>query len=128
MDLHSANIFIKNGHISSAIDWQGTWAAPLILQAHHPWLVDYSGDIILDAPANFKDLEPDEKTRVREQMGKSIILYLYEMWIAKEVPLLHQVLPFNHDRTRCDPIRFVGDTWDDDDIFPLRESLSRVER
>lgn len=60
-DLHSANIFIENGHISSVIDWQGTWAAPLILQAQHPRLVDYNGDIILEPPANFKDLEPDER-------------------------------------------------------------------
>lgn len=61
-------------------------------------------------------------------MSKSIILYLYEMWIAKEVPLLHQVLRFNHGRTRCDPIRFIGDTWDENDILPLRESLIRIER
>ncbi|RJE20973.1 hypothetical protein PHISCL_06683 [Aspergillus sclerotialis] len=126
-DLHAANIFVENGHISSVIDWQGTWTAPLILQARHPRLVDYDGDIILRAPANFKDLEPDAKSKVRDQMTKSIILYLYEKQIAKEVPLLDIVIRFNHGRTRCEPIQFVGDTWDDD-ILPLSESLIRIEK
>ncbi|PLN86156.1 kinase-like domain-containing protein [Aspergillus taichungensis] len=126
-DLHSANIFVENGHISSVIDWQGIWAAPLILQARHPRLVYYKGDIILEAPANFKDLEPDEKNKVREQMSRSIILYLYEKQIAKDVPLLDKVIRFPYGRTRCEPILFVGDTWDDD-ILPLRESLIRIEK
>ena len=126
-DLHAANIFVKNGHISSVIDWQGALTAPLILQARHPRLVDYHGDIILKAPANFKDLEPEAKSRMRDQMAKSIILYLYEKQIAKEVPLLDKAIRFNHGRTRCEPIQFVGDTWDDD-ILPLRESLIRIEK
>jgi hypothetical protein len=109
------------------IDWKGTWAAPLILQAHHPLLVEYHGDIVLKAPANFKDLEPDDKNKVREQMSKSIILHPYEKQIAKEVPLLNKVLHHNHGRTRCEPIHFIGDTWDDD-ILPLRESLIRIEK
>ncbi|KAM5435405.1 Phosphotransferase enzyme [Microsporum canis] len=126
-DLHSANIFVQDGRISSVIDWQGTWAAPLMLQARHPRLVEYNGDIILKAPANFKDLEPEDKRKVREQMSKSIILYLYEKQIAKEIPLLDKVIRFNNGRTRCEPIHFVGDTWDDD-ILPLRESLIRIEK
>ncbi|KAL3428980.1 kinase-like domain-containing protein [Aspergillus tetrazonus] len=126
-DLHAANIFVHDGRISSVIDWQGTWAAPLILQARHPRLVEYHGDIVLKAPANFENLEPDDKNKVREQMSKSIIISLYEKQIAKEVPLLNKVLRYNHGRTRCEPIRFVGDTWDDD-ILPLRESLIRIEK
>lgn len=65
-DLHAGNIFVDQGHISSIIDWQGTWAGPLILVARHPRLVDYHGDIILKAPANFKDLGPDEKMKNKE--------------------------------------------------------------
>ncbi|KKK20511.1 phosphotransferase family protein, partial [Aspergillus rambellii] len=109
-DLHSGNIFVDRGRICSVIDWQGTWAAPLILQARHPRLVDYHGEIILKAPPSFKDLEPAEKAR-----------------IAKQVPLLDKVLHFDHGRTRCEPIQFVGDTWDND-ILPLRESLIRIEK
>ncbi|KAL4785959.1 hypothetical protein BJX76DRAFT_366412 [Aspergillus varians] len=126
-DLHSGNIFVENGHLSSVIDWQGTRIAPLILQARHPRLVSYNGDLVLKAPANFKDLEPNAKSRVQEQMSRSIILYLYEKQISKEVPLLDKAIRFHHGRTRCEPIQFVGDTWDDD-ILPLRESLIRVEK
>ncbi|PWY63891.1 phosphotransferase family protein [Aspergillus heteromorphus CBS 117.55] len=104
-DLHAGNIFVQKGKISSVIDWQGLWAAPLILQARHARLVDYDGEVILKAPANFKDLEPAEKTRIRGIM----------------------ILRFDHGRIRCEPILFVGDTWDDD-IIPLRESLIRLER
>ncbi|KAB8257898.1 kinase-like domain-containing protein [Aspergillus pseudonomiae] len=126
-DLHSGNIFVQNGKISSVIDWQGLWAAPLILQARHARLVDYNGEVILKAPANFKDLDPAEKTRIRGLMSSSILLYLYEKQIAKEIPLLNKVLRFDHRRIRCDPILFVGDTWDDE-LIPLRESLIRLER
>ncbi|EAW07758.1 aminoglycoside phosphotransferase family protein [Aspergillus clavatus NRRL 1] len=126
-DLHSGNIFVHDGKISSVIDWQGLWAAPLILQARHPRLVDYNGEVILKAPANFKHLDPAEKIRIRGCMSSSILLYLYEKQIAKEIPRLDQVLRFDHGRTRCDPILFVGDTWDDE-LLPLRESLIRLER
>lgn len=126
-DLHAGNIFVENGHISCLIDWQGIWAAPLILNARHPRLVDYDGDLILKAPNNIQELEPDERKKIKEQMSRSIILYLYEMQIAKELPLLDKMIRFPNCRTRCDPVLFAGDTWDDD-ILPLRESLIRVER
>lgn len=126
-DLHAGNLFVDKGRISCVIDWQGIWAAPLVLRARHPRLVDYNGDIILKHPDNFKELDAEEKEQVNEQVAKSIILYLYEKQTAREVPLLHRVLQLRYGKIRCDPIQFVGDTWDDD-ILPLRESLIRVER
>ncbi|KAL2837153.1 hypothetical protein BJX68DRAFT_274245 [Aspergillus pseudodeflectus] len=128
-DLHAGNIFIdiNTCQISSIIDWQGIWAAPFILQARHPRLVQYDGELILKAPTNFKDLEPGEKNRIRDNMSQSIILYLYEQTIAKEVPIHHKALHFSNGRTRCEPIIFAGDTWEDD-IIPLRESLIRIEK
>ncbi|RDW61118.1 aminoglycoside phosphotransferase family protein [Aspergillus mulundensis] len=126
-DLHSANIFVQNGRISSVIDWQETWAAPFLFLGRHPRLVAYSGDIILQPPADFNELPPEEKRAIRARMSKSIILYLYEKKIAKEVPLLDKVIRYPHGRTRCDAINFAGDTWEDD-ILPLRESLIRMER
>ncbi|KAE8155153.1 phosphotransferase family protein [Aspergillus avenaceus] len=126
-DLHAGNIFVQDGRITSVIDWQGIWTAPLLLRARHPRLVDYDGDIILKAPANFKDLDPNKKARIKGQMSSSIILYLYERQITKEVPLLSKALHFPYGKMRCDPVLFAGDTWDDD-IIPLRESLIRMER
>lgn len=126
-DLHSGNIFVEEGRISSIIDWQGTWAGPLVLQARHPRMVNHQGEVILKAPANFKDLEPEEKSRLRKQIASSIILYIYEEQTAKDNPRLNRVLRVPHGRTRCEPISFVGDTWEDD-IIPLRETLIRVEK
>ncbi|KAL6233114.1 hypothetical protein BDW75DRAFT_232219 [Aspergillus navahoensis] len=125
--LHPGNLFISNGRISCMLDWQGIWAAPLLLRARHPRLVDYQGDIILKPPANFNNLDAEEKKIIREKMSKSIVIYLYGKQIAKEVPLLNRVLHLCHGRSRCDPIQFVGNTWDDD-ILPLRESLIQLER
>lgn len=126
-DLHSGNLFVDKGRIASIIDWQGAWAGPLVLQARHPHLVDHQGDIILKAPANFKDLEPNEKDRLRRQIASSIILYLYEKQTTKVNPRLDRVLHLKLGRIRCEPMSFVGDTCDDD-IWPLRESLLRIER
>lgn len=110
------------GRITSVIDWQEAWAGPLVLQGRHPRLVDYQGDIILEPPPNFKDLELNEKARLKRQIASSIILYLYEQQTAKLNPHLNRVLRLKLGRVRCEPISFVGDTWDDD-ILPLRESL-----
>ena len=53
-DLHAGNIYVDKGKASSVVDWEGIWAAPLILRARHPRLVDYDGDIISKPPANFR--------------------------------------------------------------------------
>ncbi|EDN07706.1 predicted protein [Histoplasma mississippiense (nom. inval.)] len=44
-DLHSGNLFVDNGHITSAIDWQGAWAGPLFLERRHPRPIDHHGDV-----------------------------------------------------------------------------------
>ncbi|OJD27490.1 hypothetical protein ACJ73_01103 [Blastomyces percursus] len=106
-DLHSGNLFVDKGR--------------------HPRLVDHHGDIILKPPENFKDLEPNEKVRLRKQIASSIVLYLYEQQTAKINPRLDQVLRLKLGRVRCDPISFASNTWDDD-ILPLRESLINLER
>ncbi|KKZ65771.1 hypothetical protein EMCG_08420 [[Emmonsia] crescens] len=126
-DLHSGNLFVDKGRITSVIDWQGAWAGPLLLQGRHSRLVDHHGDIILKPPANFKDLEPNEKAQLRKQMASSIVIYLYEQQTAKVNPCLDQVLRLKLGRIRCDPISFASNTWDDD-ILPLRESLINLER
>ena len=126
-DLHSGNIFTEQNRITSIIDWQGTWAGPLFLQARHPQLVDHRGEVILKFPENFTDMTDDEKIKLRRQVASSIILHLYETNTAKENPHLNKVFRAEHGRTKTEPIAFAGGTWDDD-ILPLRESLVRVER
>ncbi|KMP03699.1 LOW QUALITY PROTEIN: hypothetical protein CIRG_03391 [Coccidioides immitis RMSCC 2394] len=126
-DLHASNLFVDKGHITSVIDWQEAWTGPLVLQGHHPHLVDYQGDIILEPPPNFKDLELNEKAQLKKQIASSIILYLYEQQTAKLNPNLNRVLHLKLGRVRCEPISFVSNTWDDD-ILPLHELLINVER
>lgn len=126
-DLHSGNIFIEEGHITSIIDWQSAWAGPLFTQARHPQLVDYQGEVILKFPQNYKDLTDDEKIPIRRQVTSSIILHLYENFTAKANPRLSKVFSTEHGRTRGEVISFASDTWDDD-ILPFRESLIRIER
>ncbi|KAI9675676.1 MAG: Phosphotransferase enzyme [Caeruleum heppii] len=126
-DLHSGNIFVEGSRITSIIDWQSAWAGPLFLQARHPRLVNYQGDMVLKLPENFRDLGDDEKVRIKSQVAKSIITHLYELNTAKQNPRLNKVFRSKHGRTRWEPIQFAGDTWDDD-ILPLRESLIRVEK
>lgn len=60
-DLHSSDLFVDDDRITSVIDWQGVWAGPLFLQAQPSPLVDYQGEILLKRPANFDDLDDDQK-------------------------------------------------------------------
>ncbi|KAL2369934.1 hypothetical protein RJZ57_005647 [Blastomyces gilchristii] len=99
------------------IDWQSIWAAPLILQARASRLIDYNGGIILHLPENFKQLDQDEKTHVRDQSitskGKS----------STKQGFFTQ--PFG--KSLSELVSFAGNSWDDD-IIPLREYLIRLER
>jgi len=126
-DLHSGNIFIEKNRITSIIDWQGTWAGPLFIQARQPKLINYNSEIMLKLLENYKHLTEQEKIPIKEQVASSIILHLYENFTAKENPRLSKVFRTEHGRTRGEVIRFCGNTWDDD-ILPFRESLVRMER
>ena len=127
-DLRTPNIFVDdNGHITSIIDWQSTWTGPLFLEGRHPQFLDYNGEIILRPPKNFKHLDTDTQRDLREQISKSILLYLYEKNTAKNNPLLDKVLRYPNGKILTHPIHFVGNTWDGD-ILPLRESLIRIQK
>ncbi|KAI0104819.1 kinase-like domain-containing protein [Nemania sp. FL0031] len=127
-DTHASNLFVKTGKISSIIDWQDSWAGPLFLQARQPQLVDYDGDILLRLPPHYDTLEdPDEKSRIRSQVEKSILLWSYERNTKKVNHLLDEVFHLPHGRTRRDVVDFSANAWDAD-IVPFRESLIRIQR
>lgn len=127
-DTHASNLFVENGKISSIIDWQDSWAGPLFLQARQPQLVDYDGDILLRLPPHYDALEDqDEKSRIRSQVEKSILLWSYERNTKNINHLLHEVFHLPHGRTRRDVVDFSANTWDAD-IVPFRESLIRIQR
>lgn len=126
-DLHDGNIFIHEGRISSIIDWQSIWAAPLILQARAPRLIDYHGEIKLSLPENFEQLNQDEKDHTRDQVSRSIQMLIYEEKTAKTNPLLSEAFTQPFGKTLSQLVSFAGNSWDDD-IIPLRECLIRLQR
>lgn len=65
-DLHSSNLFVDGGHITAVIDWQESWAGPLMLQAKASSpLVNYEGEILLKRPENFHAVTDEEKTQIK---------------------------------------------------------------
>ncbi|GKZ66423.1 phosphotransferase enzyme [Aspergillus niger] len=126
-DLRTPNIFVDNsGHITSITDWQSTWAGPLFLEGRHPHFLDYTGDLLLKPPKDFKQLDNDTQKDLREKISRSILLYLYEKYTAKKNPLLDKLLRYPNGKILTHPIHFVGNTWDGD-ILPLRELLIRIQ-
>ncbi|EGE04025.1 phosphotransferase enzyme family protein [Trichophyton equinum CBS 127.97] len=126
-DIHDGNIFIQDGRISSLIDWQSVCIAPLLLQARTPRLIDYHGEIQLRLPEDFKTLPEEERDRVRDQVQRSIQVYLYEDRTARVNPLLDRAIRKPHGKTLAQLVSFAGNSWDDH-IVPLRDTLIDVER
>ncbi|KMP06014.1 hypothetical protein CIRG_05695 [Coccidioides immitis RMSCC 2394] len=126
-DIHDGNIFVHQGKISSVIDWQSTWAGPLILQARTPRLIDYHGEIKLKLPENFKELDKDERSRVRDQVSRSIQVYLYEQKTAKDNPLLNRAIRQPFGKSLGQLVDFAGNSWYDD-ILRIRECLIKLEK
>ncbi|KAI1118707.1 kinase-like domain-containing protein [Nemania sp. NC0429] len=125
-DIHASNLFIKDGKLSSIIDWQDCWAGPLFLQARHPRLVAFNGDMMLRLPPFYDTLEDqDEKSRISSQVEKSTLIWSYERYTKSINPTLHEVLHLPHGRTRRELVHFAANTWETD-IVPFRESLIRI--
>lgn len=126
-DLHSSNFFVDKSHITTVIDWQGSWAGPLFLQARPSPLVDYQGSILLKRSDDFDDLDPEQQTRIKRQVFKSTLFQLYLMETEKRNPVLTKVFHIDHGKTRRLPVELAGNTWDDD-IVSFREALINVEK
>lgn len=126
-DLHKGNVFVHEGQVSSIIDWQSVWVGPRNLRARTPQLVDYNGEIQTKLPENFKELEPQEKDRVRETVRRSILLHIYETSTVTRNPSLNKVLRCPNSKTLEQLFEFAHNSWDGD-ILPLREMLIRIQR
>jgi hypothetical protein len=83
---------------------------------------------MLRLPENFNALDnEDEKARIREQVEKSIVLWVYETETRKSNPVLHDIFHIYQGRTRRDTVEFSANTWDGD-IIPFRQCLIRIAR
>ncbi|RAH59119.1 hypothetical protein BO85DRAFT_261190 [Aspergillus piperis CBS 112811] len=98
-----------------------------MLQGRPPKLVHYDGEIILRNPENFDDLDAQEKSRIRECIGKSMLFYIHQLRIKNMCPILLEVFGYPYGETRTDPISIMGNTWDND-IIRLRGGLIMLER
>ncbi|OBT42111.1 hypothetical protein VE00_06510 [Pseudogymnoascus sp. WSF 3629] len=126
-DIHAPNIFVKDDKITSLIDWQSTWVGPLFLQYRYPKLVNYTGEVMLRLPEDYKDMEKSEKDRVKDRVERSLVQFLYKTETKKQNPLLVKVNDTPQVTTRRRTIEFAENTWDGD-ILPLRQCLIRLER
>lgn len=126
-DLHGLNIFIDGSGITAVIDWQGIWAGPLFLRIRPSPVVDYKGPLLLKRPENYEELDDDRKAHIKTQIARSTLSQLYQLETEKQNPKLAKAFYLDHGKTRCFPVEFSGDTWDDD-IVPFREALIKVER
>ena len=118
---------MRDDRITSLIDWQSTWAGPLFLQYRYPKLANYTGDVMLRLPEDYKDMEKSEKDRVAKQVERSLVQYLYETETKKVNPLLVEINDIPQGTTRRQTIEFAEDTWEGD-ILPFRQCLIRLER
>jgi hypothetical protein len=126
-DFHTGNLFIKDGKISSVIDWQSSWVGPLILRARAPRLLDYDGEIILKLPPTYEEMPEDERRLVEYQVQQSIQIYIYEHKTADRNPLLDRVLRYPQGKMLSNVVDFASNSWNGD-ILPLRDCLIRIER
>lgn len=127
-DFHAGNIYVdENGKISSIIDWQAAWTTPLFIGANPPLLLDYSVDIMMKLPENFKELDETTKVKSRYQVSQSILIHSYETKTAKENPLMYKMMRQFQGKTLKELEAFAGGTWEDG-LFPLQECLIRMER
>lgn len=67
---------------------------------------------MLKLPSIYESIaDEEERSRVREQVEKSIILWAYESDTKKENPTLHEILHVPHGRTRRETVAFSFNTW-----------------
>ena len=127
-DIRPPNIFVHGDQIANLIDWQYVWVGPLFLQAQNAQLVNYDGEIVLRLPEYYDTPDDeDEKSRIRTQVEKSIILWTYGSETRKENSIVHDILHVCQGRTRRDTVQFSANTWDRD-IIPFRQCLILIVR
>ncbi|KAI7154284.1 Uracil-regulated protein [Hortaea werneckii] len=116
-DLRSPNLFVEDGQITSLIDWQDAWVAPLFMQERRPQLLEYDGEIILRLPEYFETMEDQaEKTKVQSQVEKSILSRYYHGVVREQNPALQELFDLPLARTRRETVLFASDIWEGNGI------------
>ncbi|OJJ67105.1 hypothetical protein ASPBRDRAFT_34417 [Aspergillus brasiliensis CBS 101740] len=134
-DLHSDNIFVDFSDptkISSIIDWQGVYAAPLFLQARFPSIFDCDdpypwGAVQPKLPKDFDTLLQSEKELAEDTLVRLRLKKFYELASRKfNQPL---VMAMDVMRNDDDPTTFIfhiiGQS-SQDGLLPLKELLIQI--
>lgn len=134
-DLHGDNIFVHEDDptkISSIIDWQATYAAPLFLQAKFASIVDCDdpypwGAVQPELPQDFDYLPESEKVLAKAAFHRLRLKKFYELASRKFNPTLIRAMDAIRDDG--DPTNFIfhliGQTATDGPI-PLKELLIQI--
>ncbi|KAI7251765.1 Uracil-regulated protein, partial [Hortaea werneckii] len=127
-DLRAANLFVKDGRITSLIDWQDAWIAPLFMQERRPQLLEYDGEIMLRLPGHFEMIENKaEKAKVQTQVERSILSWYYHRVVRERLPALQELFDLPLARVRRETVLLASDIWECETI-PLRECLYQLQR
>ena len=90
-------------------------------------LLDYTVEMVMKLPDNFKELDQAVQEKLRYQVAQSILITSYETQTARGNPLMHRMMRYPQGKTLKELEAFVNATWDNC-LFPLQECLIRVER
>ncbi|KAJ9317115.1 hypothetical protein DTO271D3_2405 [Paecilomyces variotii] len=134
-DLHGDNIFVHEDdptRISSIIDWQATYAAPLFLQAKFASIIDCDdpypwGAVQPELPQDFDYLPESEKVLAKAAFHRLRLKKFYELASRKFNPT--PIRAMDAIRDDGDPTNFIfhliGQTATDGPI-PLKELLIQI--
>ncbi|RMZ15130.1 hypothetical protein D0860_01771 [Hortaea werneckii] len=127
-DLRAPNLFAKDGRITSLIDWQDAWVAPLFMQERRPRLLEYNGKMMLRLPDYFETMKDQaEKAELQAQVEKSILSWYYHRVVRERLPALQELFDLPLARMRRETVLFASDIWRGETI-PLRECLYQLQR
>ncbi|KAF4200036.1 hypothetical protein CNMCM8927_004135 [Aspergillus lentulus] len=131
-DLHSDNIFVDDADptkISSIINWQAVYFAPLFMQARSPSVFDCDdqypwGAVHPELPEDFDTLSQTEKELARDKLARLRLKKFYKLASRKFNPLLVKAMDVmrNYD----DPTTFIFHTVGQSSLdgpIPLKELL-----
>jgi hypothetical protein len=127
-DFHAGNIYIdEQARISSVIDWQGAWTTPVFIGANPPLLLDYSIEMMMKLPENFKELDKATQELLRHQVSQSILIHVYETTTAEKNLLMYTAMRHPHGKTLKQLEAFAGETWEGNCFHAFEECLISVE-
>ncbi|OOO11029.1 aminoglycoside phosphotransferase [Aspergillus oryzae] len=134
-DLHLDNIFVDSADptkISSIIDWQAVYTAPLFLQARFPSVFDCDdpypwGAVQPELPDDFDNLSPMEKELAGEAHDRLRLKKFYELASRKFNPLLMKAMDaMQNDDDPTSYIFYLVGQSSSDGLVPLRELLVQI--